>query len=425
MVIIFNSKVCMSKISNSSFLSGFSSYNHPLPIASSKGNKQTKLTEEVASVQFAKLINNDLEDVSKTMSPEEFKAQDDEAKKIFKSVADLNEKVFEFTQRKKSEGKWTPELAQVFELIDKSLEESVAPVKQISSFFSNHFNLGAYLRLAEKMKISPSEIKKSDVEQFVQAEAAEAADRAFQKLSLEEENNSKKTGKKKKGKKVPAVIYHSVQNVTENTPPVPLLNSISTSKNPALLRAAQCRKWVEKKSLPLHSRVKRWNTDDPEKIRQFTDHGVFNYASRTDKELQKLKFYHYPIGAEKFLNKIYSFPTDTGAGMLCKIQRNGLSTCGALYFGIDKGRIYHIFFEELDQARIDRMDIFKTKCVNSQLKSEPNDQANKDFELVGDYSAKLSRKGNVKISYPNGSSIKIYPARLDLLQADMFEVSSI
>jgi hypothetical protein len=193
---------------------------------------------------------------------------------------------------------------------------------------------------------------------------------------------------------------------------------------PEALRNVQCQKWMQERSFSFHPRVKRWWTDDLTKIQQFIDFDsmgkpIQKYLNYTPEALKKMKAYHDLPGVYKFLNPIYSFPTDTGFGMMCVVKREGLSDAfGVLYFGIDNGKIYHQFFEECDPAFMQSLDVFKGAFVP---KCEAGSPENSESETVGTYSATVSVEGVVTITCPEReSSMQIFPIRPESLPTPPF-----
>ncbi len=70
----------------------------------------------------------------------------------------------------------------------------------------------------------------------------------------------------------------------------------------------------------ISQRVRRWITNDINKIRQFTNGKKRIYLRMTDEEIARSRMYHHLPGTDAFINnKAYSFSTRTGKGLIVKI----------------------------------------------------------------------------------------------------------
>lgn len=360
----------------------------------------------------------------KVITPEQLSLANKQANKIKKNEAKLIGDINTLREKFKHEEKFTPEIEKLFACMENTLVKSSEQVYTIQSLLNLDL-YQAYNMVSRSSKQLPSHIKRADVDKFISDQAMAAAiaasEKAFNNLQKEEAAAAKKKKKRTKN-----VKNNSSTTNPEDELPTALLEATSTPQTNKSLpispqelskntRRKLCQNWIKTTNYSFDPRVKRWGTNNFGKIRGFTDKGLYKYQDRSKEDLKKLKFYHYPIGTEKFLNEIFSFPTETGAGMYCRFKQDGQSTYGVIFFGINENRIYHMFFEEMDEARIKRMDIFTTDNKDFSDNYENVTLENNHEEIVGNYSAYLSKKGNIKIKYPDGNSIKIFLANKDLL----------
>lgn len=378
----------------------------------------------------------------------------------------------------KKEGRTPEQLAVIEEFSQVSLNISSKFLKArqeldaLGVFKSKSERIGHVLRVAEKYKIKPSAVKAPDLLRFDQELQADIAckklmqeeDEAEAKIANQQaralaRKNRKKQAKAQEVAPQAEVIYQAQSGLVNSVGsqsgsdsmnrdeshiasiwprsdpskmgcsdgPTNSLNLTGPGITPAPVVVhtvspvtALYQKCMAQDSLRFAFRVRRWRTDDLASIEQFVDfdgagNPIQHYLGATEEHLKTMKAYHDLPGVQKFINPVYAIPTDTGFGFLCILSREGLAdTYGELKFGIDKGVIYHLMFEEIDPEEIDEYDVFKGTAVSQKDRVAPQKDG---FEQVGTYSATMAPDYKVTIAYPGkASSIQILPVRPDLVE---------
>jgi hypothetical protein len=176
----------------------------------------------------------------------------------------------------------------------------------------------------------------------------------------------------------------------------------------------------------LASRVSRWEKATVKEIRSFKDQGgmVQHYASLTDEEICLQRLYHLLTGIELILSdpkdkNIYSFPTNTGRGLIACLTFEGVKTHGCIYLGInkkdqEKEEVYHKYFEK--SSFQDRNLILYDRLPKVQ---ESEDEG--VWEPTVPYEFSVSESGVILINYPKDKcSVEIMPIRKKFLDPHLF-----
>jgi|GEM_PF-6145477 len=299
--------------------------------------------------------------------------------------------------------------------------------KEIKLFSSSISSLSVAKRVQEIRQIALEDVTDEMIEEFAEKEARAKSERAFLELCQEEEREasllkavSKKKRKKKKKKKTIQVEDRV------RTPPARLdvLASRDSSINAELRKKIQyCNQLYKRPSYKEHPRVtKRWVSRDLSKLRQIKDYDkegnpVYRYAKCAERELLRLRAFHYLPGTEKVVfedrdRKTYTFPTKRGVGMMCRVTLGGEMVYGVLYLGMnEKERIvYHRFFEPktFDKGIQEIFQrIFPPSLGDAKISEEED-----GWEFQGRYSFSLLDEEVLEITYPEEDhSICIYPIK--------------
>jgi hypothetical protein len=176
-----------------------------------------------------------------------------------------------------------------------------------------------------------------------------------------------------------------------------------------------------------HSRIRRWKIMDPNQIRAFEDYvqgeKVLHYENLNDEEIFEQRARHYLPGIECLLKgnvyqKIYTFPTNTGFGMVCQLSYHEETYNGIIYTGINKANtIYHKYFEDVNFTDNTR-DLFQD---TEQTKQEAKQADLADWQSVNDFVLDISDKGVLNFQYSD-HELKVYPLQEKLFKKELAKI---
>ncbi|NGX42661.1 MAG: hypothetical protein K940chlam7_00942 [Chlamydiae bacterium] len=324
-------------------------------------------------------------------------------------------------------------------MIEKSCQEMQAEIDKKIKFTAKK------LEIAEEKGCPPASVSDEEVEKCLETRLLSLqskADQFMEELIKEEESKKastirKKTKNRKKkkarGKEKQPVVAQKTPDVQEKKQgAVPASISLEEARGQYLASI-----FLRKKMAELSRVTQRWKTTDPEKTRHFEDKNaagdvVCRYKKHSDQEITQQRAQHYLPGTERILadpkdRRIYSFPTDRGAGMFAKLMLVDGPKFGILYFGIGEGEvIFHKYFEEFAAGQIQNKNIFDDQTEDSVVHNETlsKEEEGEEWECTVPYNIDASPKGVLTISYhKEAHAIEIFPIRKDLLDPKVFTAS--